>query len=297
MTPISDKQHLQADLLLVLTTLIAAAGWIFSKEALAGFAPLLFIALRFSGAGLVLALLCLTPLRGLSRAQFISALQVGVLFGAAMVFWILGLEFAQHLGVGAFLTSLGIVLVPLLNLLMGGEKPGRLVYLSLPFVLAGLAFLSLDSEFHLGFGELCFLLSACFLALMFIQNSRAATRIPALPLTAIQLLVTGGITGLCSLVFEDWSFQFPAAIWGWFLASMLLATSLRFLLQTYAQGLAPPSHSAIIMTLEPVWTAMLASYWFSETMSLFQLIGCSLIFTAVLVNRAPALRQWLRRGG
>ncbi|MBE0506401.1 MAG: DMT family transporter [Marinospirillum sp.] len=286
--------HFKADLLLVVTTLIAAAGWIFSKEALAGFAPLLFIALRFSGAGLFLALLCLKPLRRLNRSQMISALQVGVLFGCAMVFWILGLKFAQHVGVGAFLTSLGIVIVPLLNLLMGGEKPSRLVYLSLPFVLTGLAFLSLDSEFHLGFGEFCFLMAAFFLALMFIQNSRAAARIPALPLTAIQLMVTGVITGLCSLVFEEWSFDFPAAIWGWFFASMLLATSLRFLLQTYAQSLAPPSHSAIIMTLEPVWTATLASLWFAETMSLFQLIGCSLIFTAVLVNRAPALRQWLR---
>lgn len=286
--------HFKADLLLVVTTLIAAAGWIFSKEALAGFAPLLFIALRFSGAGLFLALLCLKPLRRLNHSQMISALQVGVLFGIAMVFWILGLKFAQHVGVGAFLTSLGIVIVPLLNLLMGGEKPSRLVYLSLPFVLAGLAFLSLDSAFHLGFGEFCFLMSAFFLALMFIQNSRAAARIPALPLTAIQLMVTGVITGLCSLVFEEWSFDFPAEIWGWFFASMLLATSLRFLLQTYAQSLAPPSHSAIIMTLEPVWTATLASLWFAETMSLFQLIGCSLIFTAVLVNRAPALRQWLR---
>lgn len=157
--------HFKADLLLVVTTLIAAAGWIFSKEALAGFAPLLFIALRFSGAGLFLALLCLKPLRRLNRSQIISALQVGVLFGIAMVFWILGLKFAQHLGVGAFLTSLGIVIVPLLNLLMGGEKPSRLVYLSLPFVLAGLAFLSLDSEFHLGFGEFCFLMAAFFLAL------------------------------------------------------------------------------------------------------------------------------------
>lgn len=91
---------------------------------------------------------------------------------------------------GAFLTSLSIVIVLLLNLLMGGEKPSRLVYLSLPFVLASLAFLSLDSAFHLGFGEFCFLMSAFFLALMFIQNSRAAARIRALPLTAIQLILT-----------------------------------------------------------------------------------------------------------
>lgn len=286
--------HLRADLLLVATTLIAAAGWIFSKEALVGFSPLLFIALRFSGAGLVLALFCLKPLLSLNQLQLISALKVGGLFGCAMIFWILGLQHAQHLGVGAFLTSLGIVIVPLLNFVLGGEKPSYFAYLSLPFVITGLAFLSLDKAFYFGFGELCFLLAAFFLAFMFIFNSRAVAHISALPLTAIQLVVTGLITGFFSLIFEEWSFQYTPAIWGWFFASLFLATSLRFLLQTYAQGLAPASHTAIIMTLEPVWTAILASFWFAEAMSGFQLIGCSLIFMAVLVNRLPALRLWLK---
>lgn len=286
--------HLKADLLLVFATLIAATGWIFSKEALAGFSPLLFMALRFAGAGLVLAFFCLKPLQNLNKKQLIAALKVGVLFGFAMVFWILGLKYAQHLGVGAFLTSLGIVMVPLLNFVLGGEKPSRFAFLSLPFVISGLAILSLDSEFVFGLGELCFLLAAFFLAFMFIFNSRAAAHLKALPLTAIQLMVTGFITGIVSFVFEAWSFQQTPAVWGWFLASVFLATSLRFLLQTYAQGLAPPSHTAIIMTLEPIWTAILASIWFSEVMSCLQLLGCTLIFVAVLVNRAPALRLWLK---
>ncbi len=66
------------------------------------------------------------------------------------------------------------------------------------------------------------------------------------------------------------------------------------MIQTRAQGMAPPSHSAIIMTLEPVWTALLASLWFAERMTPLQLSGCGLIFAAMLVNRWPALRQWLR---
>ncbi|MDR9466626.1 DMT family transporter [Marinospirillum sp.] len=291
------SKHLKADLLLLLTTLIAAAGWIFSKETLAGLQPQLFIALRFSGAGLLLALFCIQPLRQLNFRQLTSAIKVGCFFGLAMIFWILGLKFAQHVGVGAFLASLGIVIVPLLNRLTGGEKPPALVYLSLPLVLSGLALLSLDQDFYLGLGEISFLLAAFFLALMFIYNSRAAASISALPLTAIQLLVTGLITGLVSLATEEWSFNQPTAIWGWFLASLLLATSLRFLLQTWAQSMAPPSHTAIIMTLEPIWTALLASLWFAESMSLYQLLGCSLIFSAVLVNRWPALKVWLRGMG
>ena len=82
----THKEPLQADLLLLLTTLIAAAGWIFSKETLAGLQPQLFIALRFTGAGLLLAVFCIQPLRQLNFKQLISACKVGCFFGLAMIF-------------------------------------------------------------------------------------------------------------------------------------------------------------------------------------------------------------------
>lgn len=288
--------HLQADLLLIVVTLLAAAGWIFSREAVAGLSPLVFMALRFTGAGIILALLDRHALQQLNRQQWRAALQVGLLFGVAMIFWVMGLKLTEHIGIGAFLTSLGLVMVPVIGLFLG-ERPGLHVYCALPLALAGLACLSLDSEFHLGVAEYCFLLSALLLALMFILNSHAAARIPALPLTAIQLLMTGLITAIATLFFEDWNLDQPASIWGWFAASLLIATCLRFYLQTRALGMTPPSHSAIILILEPVWTVLLAALWLHERMSGLQLSGCLLIFIAMLINRWPMLRQWLKSTG
>lgn len=285
--------HHKADLLLLLTTLLAAAGWIFSRETVQGLEPLLFMALRFTSAGLVLIALGGSAMRYFTREQWKSASMVGCAFGFAMIFWILALEMTTHVGVGAFLTGLGVVLVPLISLLFG-ERSGPYVYLSIPFVIAGLACLSLDSEFHLGLAEVYFLLSALLFSMTFILNSRAAARLPVLPLTSVQLIITGIITGVVSLLIEDWNFNQPPAIWGWLVASALIATSLRFLVQTKGQSLAPASHTAIIMTLEPVWTALLAALWLGETMTTLQFSGCALIFFAMLVNRWPAVRAWLR---
>ncbi|GGC01695.1 permease [Marinobacterium zhoushanense] len=287
------SNHLKADLLLILTTILAGAGWIFSKEALVGFAPLLFMCMRFTSAGLLLGCLRFGSLRALSAEQWRASLRVGVFFGIAIAFWIVGLHLASHIGVGAFLTSLGVVMVPLVGLLFG-ERPNRYVFYSLPFVAIGMACLSLDAEFVIGWGEIFFLVAALFFSLTFILNSRASARIPAVPLTAIQLVIAGVITFLLSSLIESWSFDQPLEIWGWFLASVLLATSLRFSIQTRAQGLAPASHAAIIMTLEPVWAALMAVWWLGERMSLLQVLGCSLIFLAMLVNRWPAVRYWLR---
>ena len=68
----------QADALLLLVTALAAGGWIFSKEALAGMPPLLFIGTRFLLAGLILLgfawpTLTRMPLRRVRRGLLVGA--------------------------------------------------------------------------------------------------------------------------------------------------------------------------------------------------------------------------------
>ncbi|WP_028672127.1 hypothetical protein [Saccharospirillum impatiens] len=50
----TNNRELQSDVLLILVTLLAASGWIFTKEALAGLTPLLFVGIRFLSARLML---------------------------------------------------------------------------------------------------------------------------------------------------------------------------------------------------------------------------------------------------
>ena len=96
---------------------------------------------------------------------------------------------------------------------------------------------------------------------------------------------------------EAWPSSISTVIWGWILASALIATSLRFFLQTYGQGLTPASHAALIMVLEPIWTAMLALIWFGEKMHGLQALGCALIFAALLVSRWRWIHKLVRKLG
>lgn len=282
----------RADLALVVVTLLAAAGWIFSKEALQAFPPLTFVAMRFVSAGVLLGLFAGPSLRAMTLEQWKRALILGLCFGSAMVFWILGLQHASHIGVGAFLTSLGVVLVPVVAMFFGDRLPPSSRF-SIPLAAAGLALLSLDGEFKLGWGESAFVAAAVLFALTFVMNSRAAARLPVLPLTSIQLVMVGLVSLPLAWIFEDHDLHPDLAAWGWLLASILIATSLRFLLQTWAQGKTAASSAAVIMVLEPVWTAILAILWFDEAMTLVQILGCGLIFSALLASRWNALRSML----
>ncbi|ABC28880.1 Permease of the drug/metabolite transporter (DMT) superfamily [Hahella chejuensis KCTC 2396] len=286
----SQSSHLKADVLLLSVTLLAAAGWIFSKEALAGLPPLLFIGIRFFSAGLILAIVGRRALMSLSARQLRIALSTGVLFAAAMCLWISGLFYGDHVGEGAFITSLAMVLAPLVSRVIFGEKLALATWLALPVATCGLALLSLRNGLHLELGQLFFLASAVLFSLNFTLNTHMTAKVPVIALTTVQLLTVGVAASGLSLALEEWPQQVSASIWGWVAASAVIATSLRFFLQTFAQSLTPVSHAAVIMTMEPVFTTLMALVWLGETMSGMQMLGCFLIFSALLINRWRAVR-------
>jgi drug/metabolite transporter (DMT)-like permease len=295
----TDDQHhaqlLRADLILLGVTLLAAVSWMFSKEALNEFPPLLFMACRFSAAGLLLAIPGRRALAALQPHEWRASALVGLFFGAAMSFWIMGLFNAHTLGEGAFITSLAVVLVPFISWLLFRERPAKSIWVALPLAIGGLALLSLRHGFNPDPGQLFFFAAALLLSLTFILNGRAAARISALALSAIQLVLVGVVSFTLSAMFEDWPDTFTPTMWLWLILSVTVGTAARFLLQTYAQGLASPSHAAVIMVLEPVWTAIIAAFWFTERMETAQILGCTLILLALLANRWSALRRWLKR--
>lgn len=279
---------------MLLVTLCAAGGWMFSKESLAGMPPLLFIASRFALAGLLLVLIGWRDLRRMSRRGLAQAMLVGAMFGVAMAVWIMGLSAARHIGEGAFISSLGIVLVPVLARLFFGDRPPRSTWVAIPTALVGFACLSLQDGFAFEPGQWWFLAAAVAFALVFITNSHVVRHVPVIALGAVQLTMVAVVVLPLSLVFESWPDAVPVDVLGWVLASTLIGTTLRFFLQLSAQGMTTPSHAVVILMLEPVWTALLAAVWLGETMRLLQFVGCGLILASLVISRWSAIRQFLR---
>ncbi|MDC0661967.1 DMT family transporter [Marinobacter sp. SS21] len=307
----------KSDLLLVCVTLLAAISWMFSKEAVLLMPPLLFMAVRFIMAGAILAFAARRSLANLTPTQIRRGMSVGLVFGIAMSFWIMGLHHGTHVGEGAFLTSLGVVIVPIMAKLFFRESQPLSTWLAIPVAVSGLALLSLKNGFRPEAGQLFFVAAAAIFALFFLMNTHAANhrqivrrdgtqvelaKVPPLPLCTLTLLTVGAVTLIESLWLEPWQPTLESLSWPlawWVIASATVGTAGRFLLQTYAQSLSTHSHGVVILVLEPVWVALFAAGWFQETMAPTQLAGCSLIFAALLINRwstlSKAIRGWLRK--
>jgi len=211
-----------------------------------------------------------------------------------MALWISGLHHARHIGEGAFISSLGVVLVPLIGRLFFGERPPRIVWLSMPLALAGFACLSLEHGFRFEPGQWFFLAAAAVFAVLINLNGRVVRDVPALALSTVQVATVGALMLPLSAALESWPGAVPMPVLGWLLASALLATTLRFFVQLHGQSLTTPSHAAVVLMLEPMWTAMAAAWWFGERMSAPQFFGCALIFSALMLSRWRVARDVLR---
>ena len=306
----------QSDLLLIVVTLIAAISWVFSKEAISLMPPLLFMGLRFLLAAAFLACMGTKKLRQLTREHIVRSARVGIIFGVAMLFWVLGLAHSESMGEGAFLTSLGVLLVPIVARVFFAEPMPRSTWLALPVALLGIALLSLAHGFTVSSGQLFYMAAAIGLAVYFTLNTRTATvsmrqasaqrmaaelsAVDPLALTIIALTAVGIVTLIASLLSEPWtaaSIQWSPSLLGWILASAVIGTAGRFWLQTYAQSLTTQTSGAVILILEPIWVALLAAVWFAESLDVLQWLGCLMIFFALLVNRWQVLRSIVTRRG
>ncbi len=280
-----SPRDVKAEALLVLATLLATGGWLFSTMALRGLPPLLFIGVRFALAGCIVGAFDVGQVRTLAIRGVASASLSGLVMSVAMICWIEGLRHTDNIGVGAFVCSLGNIGAPLLGRVLFKSKLSGGMIASVGVATIGAAFLMLDGGFHVTGADLLFLASALSSSLQFNLNSRFSARLPALALTSVQLMVVGGVSLMSSLATEAWPRSIDVGTIGWLTASVLIATSLRFFIQFKAQGMATVGHAAIIMNLEPVWTAFVAAMWLGMGMRAPQAFGSALVFLALILNR------------
>ncbi|KXF82056.1 DMT family transporter [Enterovibrio coralii] len=275
----------RAELLLVLTTILAAGGWIFSKESLAEMPTFAFLGSRFFLASLILLAFCYKDLLKASLQELRKAFGCGLLLAIAILLWIYSLSISDTLGEGAFIMSLTMLFVPFIGWLLFKQPPNASFWIALPVALLGLGFLSLANGWELASSQVWFLASAFTFAFQFNIVSRVAKTLPTMLLTCIQLFVTGILGLTLSFLFEEVPTSISPDIWLWFAMSIVLATCLRFVCQTRGQKGTTATNAAFIMILEPIFTVIFSVLWYSEPMPPQKVIGCLLILTALIGYR------------
>src|SRR3712207_7612003 len=109
-------------------------------------------------------------------------------------------------------------------------------------------------------------------------------------MTTVQLLV---ITGVSTLLTAPDGLVLPGstADWASLLYMAVFAAALALAGQTWAQAHLPPTRSAIIMSMEPVFAAFFAVLLGCEDLTRRMLVGGAMVLTAMLIVELSPRRK------
>jgi len=218
----------------------------------------------------------------LSRDQFKWMFAAGFLLFIAAALQQAGMLFTTA-GNAGFITSLYVVLVPVVLLIGWREVPHWLAVVAIVAAGVGAFLLSTGGQFVVQKGDLLELIGALFWAVHVVLLGKFASRFDSMSFSAGQLIVCGFLNLVLGLFVET-----PVFTWGLVGAATytaVMSLGLCYTLQVWAQRHTPPSDAALILSLESVFAVLFGWLILSENLSGIQVFGCVLIFGAVLLSQ------------
>ena len=295
-----NKQAL-GSLLLLITAMIWGTAFAFQRAGMDYIEPFSFGAARFALSAVAVGAAALARERKRKRSSPPSdgveekkrradtlrgGLCCGVFLGVANMLQQAGLLYTTA-GKAGFITALYILLVPILELVLFRKRNGARVWAAAALGAAGLYLLCIKEGFALARGDALVCLCALFFAGHILCCGHFSGRSDPLALSAIQFAVAALLPAVGALLFEQpsWGKIVSAAVP--ILYCGLISGGLGYTLQMIAQRHTAPAVASLLMSLEAVFAVLGGALLLGERMSAREIIGCAVMFAAILLLQLP----------
>lgn len=222
-----------------------------------------------------------------SKDLLIGGLICGTALCIASNFQQLGIAYST-VGKSAFITALYIVLVPLMGLFFK-KKLSIQIWIGVILAMIGLYLLCMKDEvFVLSTGDIYLLLCAFFFTIQITAVDHFAPKVNCVALSMMQFFVTAILSGI-GMIFTKiptWADITAAAIP--LLYAGVLSCGIAYTLQIVGQKYLSATVATLIMSLESVFASLAGWLILNELLSTKELIGCGLVFAAVILTQLPA---------
>lgn len=206
-----------------------------------------------------------------------------------------GLLFTS-VGKAGFITSLTIILVPLVGAFVG-RKNSLNVWVAVILAVVGLYLLCLQGNLTVNPGDLLVLGCALVFTGHILVIDRFAPLVDCVRMSCLQFFVGGCWGGLAMVLFEmpDWDGLVGAL--PYFLYAGLLSNGIAYTMQIIGQKGMNPTVATLIMALESVISVLSGWIFLDQILTHRELTGCALMALAIIIATIPAviMRKWLSR--
>jgi drug/metabolite transporter (DMT)-like permease len=286
------KPETVAHLLLLFVVFVWGSTFVLVKDALQDITPLLFNLLRMALAFLALAIVNHRQLRHINRRAIISGAVVGLFLAAGYQFQTAGLARTTPTK-SAFITGLVVVFVPVFTAIPALRSPNTPAPRWTAAVGAILAFSGLfllttppgttwrNLFLSIGPGDILTLLCAIAFAGHLLALAHTSRQVPTSQLATLQIGVAALVMAITLSLGGPSRITLTPRLVIVLAITSLIATAAAFTIQSWVQQHLPPTHTAILLTLEPVFACLTSLLLLHEHLATRSILGAALILAGI----------------
>lgn len=287
---------LKGNLLLLLTALIWGSSFVAQSVGMEKIEPNTFNGIRTWLGALVLVPFILVRRRGKSAQEkarenrkilLFGGLVCGVLLCIASTVQTYGLKYTTA-GKSGFITAMYMIVVPLLGFVFH-KRPTRIALFSAAVAVCGMSLLCLRGTdiTNVNIGDFLTLLCAVVFAFHIMAIDYFSPQVDGVKLACLQFFVSGAVNIVLMLLLEK---PQPAVVMDCTLPvlySGVMSCGVAYTLQIIAQKYTDPTSASILMSLESVFAVLSGALLLHERMTAHEILGCVLMFAAILLVQLP----------
>ena len=297
--PIKNKRML-GNFLLLLTAMIWGTAFVFQRVGMESIEPVTFTASRMTIAALAVGLVTLflrfkqrntpPPTPQTKKYAVIGGILCGTFLASASLLQQIGIVDTAA-GKAGFITSLYILLVPVLQLILLRQKSPWPVWLAVLIGLIGMYLLCVKDGFSLTFGDAMLLGCALLFSGHILCCDHFVKQADPLLLSVIQFITAAVISAVAAWILETptWDKIVSAAVP--ILYCGIVSGGIGYTLQIIAQKHTDPAIASLLMSLESVFAVLAGALVLGERMSIQEIIGCVLLFSAILIAETLSAKK------
>lgn len=280
--------------LLLIVAFIWGSGFVAQRAGMEYLEPVTFNCVRsFLGAFSLLLLIIIFkikkgPNRSLDkweeRRYFIKAgFFCGIALFFASVIQQIGMVYTTASKAG-FISSMYIIIVPLISIFLG-KKIQKSIWIGVFLGAFGLYLLCGSAKGSINgieFGDLLIMVSAFLYAVHILIIDYYAPKVDSVKLSCVQFFVVGLISLIPAFLYETPAFDAIFECKWALLYAGVISCGVAYTLQIVAQKNTNPALASLILSFESVFAVLTGYLILHETLSLKEILGCILMFIAVL---------------
>jgi drug/metabolite transporter (DMT)-like permease len=299
---------LRAYLLMLFVVAVWGSTFVVVKGALADATPAAFNAVRMTLAFAVLGVAYHRYWRAIRRWQVGAGAVVGLCLAVGYQFQTTGLARTTP-SKSAFITGLMVVLVPLLSTIPGlrppgSRRPGWNAFLGAALAFVGIVLLTapaaalasgpvslsgqaahlLPDMSSINLGDVLTLGCAVGFAFHCLALSHVSPRIGFQPLALMQVGFCALFMALSLPLIEHPQIAWTPRVIAALCVCAVFSTAVAFSVQSWVQSVLPPTHTALLLTLEPVFAWITSFLVMGERLGLRPASGALLILAGIALT-------------